>query len=230
MSLFLYTIMSNKRHKSHKGVSMFTKNISKKIKSIAYLTLGFGISLASLIQADYSSQSATAEPKIESSAKVVQDQDLLKKINDKISSGWFRRGYDHVIVRVNNGVVTLQGSVKTRDDKEKVEKEVRNLEGVKSLNSSLTIEEPSSKEDRNRKFRDTYKSPADDQLNKKIRDDVSKGWLWDSYKDITLNTSGAVVTLEGTVDSRSDEQKLITEIQKIEGVKAVKSNLRIKNR
>ncbi len=56
---------------------------------------------------------------------------------------------------------------------------------------------------------------------------MSRGWLWDSYKDIRLNTTNGVVSIEGTVDSLNDQQKLIDEIQKVEGVKSVKSNLRI---
>lgn len=71
---------------------------------------------------------------------------------------------------------------------------------------------------------------ADQKLNKKIRDTVSVGWLWNSYKEVVLNTNNGVVTVEGTVESNSEQQKLLTDIQKVAGVKQVKSNLRIKNK
>lgn len=76
---------------------------------------------------------------------------------------------------------------------------------------------------------DTYATPADEELNKKIRDSVSRGWLWNSYKDVTLQTSNGIVTLAGTVKNQDDQQKLVSEILKVEGVKSVKSNLTYKN-
>lgn len=156
------------------------------------------------------------------------DADLTKKIKDKIGSGAFSKGYDQVNAEVKNGIVTLTGPVNTLKDKEKVEEEVRNIKGVKGVDSKITVNQPSESSSRSQEFtQDTYSSSTDDQLNKKIRDKVSRGWLWDSYKSVTLNTSNGVVTLEGNVGSLSDQQKLMTEIQKVEGVKQVKSNLRI---
>lgn len=70
-------------------------------------------------------------------------------------------------------------------------------------------------------------TPFDNQLNKKIRDKVSSGWVWNSYKGVALNTSNGVVTLDGTVANKEDEKKLIDHISKIEGVKSVNSNLTI---
>lgn len=160
----------------------------------------------------------------------VSDADLTQKIQDKIGSGWMSKGYDQVTVQVKNGNVTLQGNVQTYDDKEKVEKDVRNIEGVKALNSQLKVVQPSKDKEKRQFPQDTYSTNEDDQLNKKIRDTTSKGFLWNSYEDVTLNTSKGVVTLEGMVNNLGDQQKLMTEIQKIDGVKSVKSNLRIKNR
>lgn len=77
---------------------------------------------------------------------------------------------------------------------------------------------------------DTAATAADAQLNKRIRDKISKGWLWDSYKEVILNTANGVVTLNGTVDSVDDQKKLVNEIPKIEGVRSVISQLRIKDR
>src|SRR5690349_294366 len=69
----------------------------------------------------------------------VSDQELEGKIRDKISSGTFSKGYDQVNVKVKEGVVTLDGTVPTQDDKDKVEKEVRQMSGVKGLNSNLSV-------------------------------------------------------------------------------------------
>lgn len=158
-----------------------------------------------------------------------KDLELTKRIRDKISSSMFTKGYDHVNVRVNNGVVTLIGFVKTQDEKEKLDKEVRNIEGVQNLTSEVLVQDSNIEKDKSSdKFaHDTFSTPADEQLNKKIRDNVSRGWLWDSYKEVRLNTNSGVVTLEGVVENASDQQKLMNEVQKIEGVKSVINHLRL---
>jgi len=212
----------------------------KKRAQLSYITLALGLSFTSLVHADYyqdqnqnssySNQSYGNNDYRNNRGSGISDQDLANKIRDKIGSGWFSKGFDQVRVQVNNGNVTLQGSVKTWDDKEKVEKEVRNMDGVRSLNSQLNVQDPNSKKNQQKQFsQDTATSSSDNQLNNKIRDNVSRGWLWDSYKDVALNTSNGVVTLEGSVDNLSDQQKLMKEVQKVEGVKSVKSNLRINN-
>ena len=162
----------------------------------------------------------------------MSDADLTKKIEDKISSGWFSDGYDQVHVQVMNGKVMLKGMVKTQSDKEKLEKEIRNIDGVMALDSSqLVVQNMSSsdkKSERNEFPQDKYATAEDEQLNQRIRDVVSRGWLMDSYKDISLNTTKGIVTLDGTVKSADDRQDLINKIQKIDGVKSVKSNLTVK--
>lgn len=209
-------------------------------KTLATFILGLGV--VNVTHADYqvdSQQTPTYNQQHQgsnyynqSAQSVPTDQELAKNVRDKLSSGWFSKGYEQVQVQVNNGNVTLTGSVKTNDDKLKVEKEVRNLDGVKSLNSQLTVQEPSAKDkdkEHNQFPQDTAATPADEQLNKKIRDSVSRGVLWNSYKDIALQTSNGVVTLTGTVSSADDQQKLIADVLKVEGVRTVRSNLAVKN-
>lgn len=156
------------------------------------------------------------------------DQELAKHVKDAISKRWFAKEYDQVQVFVKDGIVTLQGPVKTWKEKEELDKEVRNLNGVTGLDSKITVQEDSSKAREYNLFpQDSYATPVDDQLNRKIRDNVSKGWIWDSYKGVALATDNGVVTLEGTVDSIESQQKLMQGVQKIPGVKMVKSNLKI---
>ncbi len=212
------------------------------MKNKKILTLAIGLSVSSLTYAQYNQdQRSTYSNQEYKSDNMnndmnrnidanISDQELTDKIRKKISSGWFSEGYDQVNAQVNNGVVTLQGAVKTQEDKENLEKDVRDMNGVRSLNSRINVLEPTSNKEMKDKFaQDSYYTSSDDQLNKKIRDKVSRGWLWDSYKAVVLNTSNGVVTLEGTVDDVKDQDKLVSEIQKVPGVKAVKSNLTIKN-
>lgn len=159
----------------------------------------------------------------------VSDQQLAQKIQDKLKPGWFSPGFDQVTADVNNGIVTLHGSVKTWADKEKLEKDIRNMTGVAQLNSSLDVQDLASRGKPTDFQLDIGATAADDQLNRKIRDLVSKGLFKNEFKEVRLNTSNGVVTIEGTVDNMSDLQKLTNDIQNIDGVASVKSSLRIKN-
>lgn len=193
--------------------------------SFAILTVALGALCVTSAFADYNRNQDSVM-----TGTTATDQDLAKKIQSKISSGWFASGYKNVSVQVNNGAVTLQGFVKSQSEKDKLEKEIRNIEGVRSLNSQLSIQEAGSVTNSDKPYtQDTFATSADDQLNKKIRDKTSRGWLWNSYKEVILNTNNGNVTLTGAVDSVKDQQKLLKEIQKIDGVKGVQSRLTIKN-
>lgn len=158
------------------------------------------------------------------------DQELNTKIHDKLKGGWFTKGYPGVTAKIENGNVTLTGNIASAKDKEKLDKEIREMDGVKSLNSQLRVDNPNAA-DKNKEFsQDTYKTPQDEQLNKKIREKVSQGWIWDSYKDVTLNTDNGVVTLGGSIKNIEDQKKLVNELLDINGVKSVKTNLTIREK
>lgn len=154
------------------------------------------------------------------------DQKLTKDIHDKLSSGLFSKGYEQVNIDAKNGNVTLTGNVQTQSDKDKVEKEVRNMSGVRSLNSRIVIVEKDTIQPNQNNMKDSYTTPADQQLNMKIRDKIT-GWFWDSYPNVSLNTANGIVVLEGSIETPKDQQNLMTELRKIEGVKTVKSNLKV---
>lgn len=193
--------------------------MNRKMLSASCLAVVLSLGSAASIQAAMHDSATTT------TVSVQKDQELAKKIQDKIGEGWFSRGYEKVKVEVNNGDVTLNGSVNSVSDKEKVQKEVRNIDGVKKLTSNLTVEQKDHSKVANKFPQDTFATSADEQLNKKIRENVSEGWVWDSYKGVSLNTNHGVVTLKGTVKNVDDAQKLVKEVQKIDGVKEVKSNL-----
>lgn len=219
---------------------MFNKVLLSKTNQIASLTLALGLTCIASLQADsdLDQLSTTTKNSVNennkntldsSSRKDLSDQDLLKKVQKKISSGWFSKGFDGVTVLVEEGVVTLKGTVKTLDDKQKVEKEVNDVDGVIDVKSDLTIRKDGSAGKAKEFPQDNYTTSNDELLNEQIRNDVSRGWLWTSYKSISLSTDNGVVTLKGNVDDKSDQDKIMKEIQKIKGVKSVKSELKFKN-
>lgn len=168
-----------------------------------------------------------------------EDQKIAKKIRDKVS-GWFS-SYGDVNVAVNNGNVTLKGTVKSESDKNELEKKVRNMDGVRSLNSQLVVTDRDAEDNDSgtetlkgdkiaREFpQDRAASPSDEQLNKKIREKISEGWFTNSYKNIQLDTQNGEVTINGSVEKPKEELKLTDEIRKIQGVRNVKTHIQIKN-
>jgi osmotically-inducible protein OsmY len=123
----------------------------KNATILGYVVMACGLALLTAAKADYPNknprssynESHNRSEKLES--KNNPDQDLGKKIRDKIGSGWFTKGYDEVEVQVRNGNVMLQGTVKTPEDREKVEKEVHNIDGVRSVNNQIRIQNPNYK-------------------------------------------------------------------------------------
>lgn len=178
---------------------------------------------AGVVMGDSSASTVSTQP-------MQSDQQLNTKIQDKLKGGWFTKGYPGVSAKVDHGNVTLTGTVASTKDKEKLDKEIREMDGVHSLNSQIRVENPNAT-DKDKEFsQDTYKTPQDEQLNKKIREKVSEGWIRDSYKNVSLNTDNGLVTLEGSIKNMEDQNKLVNEIQKINGVKSVKANLTIRER
>jgi osmotically-inducible protein OsmY len=165
------------------------------------------------------------------------DQEIHKKIQDTLSSGWFSKGFQNVMFDVNNGNVNLRGSVDTLDDKNKVESSVRDIDGVRQVNNQITVTPDttrSSGDSRNQyaqKYpQDTAANQQDRDLNAKIRDKLSGGWFSKGYETIVIKTTNGVVVLSGTVDRIEDGQKIANDIKAIEGVKSVNNQLTVKNR
>jgi len=87
------------------------------------------------------------EPKSQSPAKYYpqdyaateQDKALNKLIRDKLSSGWFTRGNDNVAVKTTDGVVTISGVVDSYDEIQKVNDQVKDIPGIRTLNNQLSV-------------------------------------------------------------------------------------------
>lgn len=151
----------------------------------------------------------------------LSDEDLTVKIREKLRLGWSEFWFNFITVEVNHGIATLQGKVPSWDDKTAVESLVKETDGVKKLKSLLRVESLLYKE---RRFADSAATNEDEQLNRKIRQQ-----LGGNFKDVHLNTSNAQVKLEGSIANLRDQEKLVTEIRKIQGVASVTSYLIIKN-
>ncbi len=182
---------------------------------------------------------------------MVSDADLTKRVQDAIAPGYFSKGYERVTVRANGGTIILQGYVENHDDKQSLENAVRKIDGVRDINNQVMVQSAYGATGMNgnrgltgatgyagttgysatdaREFpQDRAATAEDSQINKRIRDQVSRGWTWDSYKEVTLDTKDGVVTLKGSANREVDLQKLITEIKKINGVRSVQTDVNLK--
>ncbi|MBA3239340.1 MAG: BON domain-containing protein [Parachlamydiaceae bacterium] len=72
-------------------------------------------------------------------ASNTQDRELNAKIRNQLSDGWFSTSYETVVLKTNNGVVTLSGTVDKMEDGQKLVGDIKAIEGVKSVNNQLTV-------------------------------------------------------------------------------------------
>lgn len=166
------------------------------------------------------------------------DQEISRKIQDTLSSGWFSRGFEGVSFDVNNGNVNLRGSVDTLENKNKVEDSVRKIDGVRQVNNQITIVKESADnysdsqlQNSEKKYPQDFASNSQDrQLNAKIRDKLSNGWFSKGYETLVIRTTNGVVVISGNVDKPEDVQKINDQVKNIEGVRSVNNQLRVNNR
>lgn len=53
-----------------------------------------------------------------------QDRQLNAKIRDKLSNGWFSKGYETLVLKTSNGVVTISGTVDKLEDVKKTSDQI----------------------------------------------------------------------------------------------------------
>lgn len=178
------------------------------------------------------------------------DENMTRRISDLLRSASFSTGYDLVTFTIDQGKVILQGSVETSEDKIRLEKAIRTIGGVKSVDNQLIVRNRQTSQhekinhnlyaytiNKNKPIihtsnpfsQDNALTVSDKQLNKNIRSQLKSQGFWEKYTDVRLNTNNGVVTLEGIIPTSSDQQKLVNSMQKVRGVKSIESNLTIRN-
>lgn len=74
------------------------------------------------------------------SAATPQDRQLNARIRDKINSGWFSPRNEAIVLKTANGVVIITGTIERTEDTQKLEKDIKEINGVRSVNSNLSIQ------------------------------------------------------------------------------------------
>lgn len=110
------------------------------------------------------------------------DQDLTKAVNDKLAA----EKITGVTAAVKDGVATLTGEVADVTVKSKAENAAKGVEGIKSVNNSLTT-----------KPLPTPEPPSPDKM---LEGTINEGLKKKNITGVTVTVANGEVTLSGTVD------------------------------
>jgi len=160
-----------------------------------------------------------------------EDRKIGKRIRDKLKGGWFSKGYETVYFTVNNGNVTIRGTVEKDEDKTKVEKSIHDIEGVKVVNNQIIVSpragDRMNNEDKvgSANSRDRFSTDDDRAIGKKIRDKLQGGWFSKGYETVYFTVTNGNVTILGTVEKDDDRTKVEKSIRDIDGVKQVSNQI-----
>jgi hyperosmotically inducible protein len=144
----------------------------------------------------------------------VDDATITTKVNDIIVKDPDAK-YLKIDVTSTEGNVVLQGSIHDRTAEDRIVAKIRQIEGVKSVKSLLKLKG------------DTAGEYIDDSMiTTKVNAEIVKDPDAHYFKIDVTTTQGDVV-LQGFVNSRETESRLVAKIREIKGVKSVKSLLKI---
>jgi osmotically-inducible protein OsmY len=122
-------------------------------------------------------------------------------------------------VTVNNGVVTLEGTVGSAYEKDRAYDDVRWIQNVEGVNNKLRVEWWEK-----RGVREQRPFPSDTDLNKAVRDALDRDIRLNA-SDISTKVSYGCVTLDGTVYTHYEKRIAEQDAHDVVGVGWVTNNL-----
>lgn len=134
-----------------------------------------------------------------------KDETIKKEVVDQLY--WDNRvDADDVTVHVDNGVVTMKGTVPTHGARSSAVTDTWMIDGVTSVEDQIDVElEP------------TVEIPTDAEIRNNIQNILS--WNTDiDVMDIDVSLEGGVVTMEGTVDEYWKKWKAVELVSDVSGV------------
>lgn len=118
----------------------------KKIKGVRQVNNQMTLMEKQMSYGDTSTTTSDMDAKVrdaeknypQDSASTEADKRINARIREKISDGWFTRSYEGIVLRTNNGVVTIVGVVDSRDDVQKINDKLKDVGGIRSVNNQLS--------------------------------------------------------------------------------------------
>ena len=157
---------------------------------------------------------------IEVAGPAVEDATLRAKLAEKLSYdrvGYGTTAFNAPTIAVQNGVVTLGGSMYGPTDKDSAISVVANYPGVKDVIDNINVDPLSPMDDQLRIIlaRTIYGAP---QLNK---------YAIDPAKPIRITVANGQVTLSGVVDNKGDRDVAYLRANSVPNVFKVTNNLQV---
>lgn len=140
-----------------------------------------------------------------------------RKIEDAAKASYNYRTVleDHVRVKVNDGIVTLTGTVEDDDDRDLAEDTVKNLPGVADVKNEILV-------------KPAHPKHSDGWIALKIRSRLLvKAHV--SSTTTTVAVKDGVVTLTGSADNSAQKELTGLYAREIEGVKSVTNDIVVKD-
>lgn len=146
--------------------------------------------------------------------RVFSDEEIKNIIVDHLD--WNTRiDASRVLVSIDNGLVTLTGTVNSHAEKQEAFEAARHVSGVRAVSNEIIVFHPSEK---------------DNVPDREIEEAVKQAFAWSPYIDketIDVRVSDGTVTLRGCVRHYSQRLKAETIISEFKGVKKIVDELSI---
>ena len=138
------------------------------------------------------------------------DGDITKEVQDKLK----KERFDDVKASVNDGIVTLNGTVELYAHKHQAEDRVKDLDHVQAVSNRIEVE---------------GKQVSDAQLQEKLAnklryDRVGQGIV---FNNLTLEVRNGYATIGGSVYSEADAASAIAIAEHMPGVKGVRDEITV---
>lgn len=197
------------------------KNVNAKVEDGTISLTGTVPTLADKLSLDHKMHDKDHVDAVRNQVQVkdasVSDADLRAKLADKLRYDRIDRGiqYNSINLGVQNGVVTLTGSVLDDVSHDSALSIVEHTPGVKQIIDNIQVQPTSIADDelRIRLARAIYGDPAMTQL------------AMDPQAPIRIVVSNGHVTLAGVVDTQMQKTIAYTRASSVPGVFSVKNNL-----
>lgn len=158
---------------------------------------------------------------------IVPDEQLSKKIREKLNDGWFSHVYHKVSFSIDKGHVRLYGVVENVHDRDRIADEIRKIRGVREVKNGIRIafhqktpEEVQQVRDAMENNKHDYGATDDDRaINAQIREKLNLPYF---------KTVDGVVTITGTVERPEDAQAIIDQLHSIDGIRGIKNYLQVR--
>ena len=139
-----------------------------------------------------------------------------------------QRDYNRCDILISDGVVTLQGTVRTETEAKRAEEAAERISGVVRVINCLTIGNFYSSEQNGQiSSADSYMTGKDLEILVALKRRLV-GYYNTQYDNISVSVSNGVVRLEGTVHSQQEAQNAVREAEGTPGVRSVINRIQVR--